>query len=180
MRANAYARTMSASAAIRQFLFEAQQRVPCHAIAFTPPSRDHFDFHGAVEDSAEVRRILESVADSFLMECRNRPEPVVSNRVRYEANGPLLGRFLAAAVQDDKGQLVGVTLIFRTMEQQAFDKDDARTIAKLAHQLAKVISLPADPVTGLLTRSGVERLIEWRLGSRDARKVSSVLYGDID
>ena len=89
-------RTMSASAAIRQFLFEAQQRVTCHAIAFTPPSRDHFDFHCSAADAADVRRILETVADSFLLECRNRAEPVVSNRVRYEANGPLLGRFLAS------------------------------------------------------------------------------------
>src|SRR5690348_9026724 len=116
---------MSASAAIRQFLFEAQQRVPCHALAFTPPSRDHFDFHCSAENCAEVRRILESVADSFLLECRNRQEPLVSNRVRYEANGPLVGRFLAMAIHDDKAQLVGVTLIFRTMEQQAFNKDDA-------------------------------------------------------
>src|SRR3954447_20534339 len=105
-------RTMSASAAIRQFLFEAQQRVTCHAIAFTPPSRDYFDFHCAAADPAEVRRILENVADSFLLECRNRPEPVVSNRVRYEANGPLVGRFLAVAIQDDKAQLAGVALIF--------------------------------------------------------------------
>lgn len=171
---------MSASAAIRQFLFEAQQRVPCHAIAFTPPSRDQFDFHCSAGNAAEVRHILASVADSFLIECRNRPEPVVSNRVRYEANGPLLGRFLAVAIQDDKGQMAGVALIFRSMEQQAFNKDDARSVAKLAHQLQKVISLPADPMTGLLTRSGVEKLIEWRLGSRNARAVSTVLYGDID
>src|SRR5262245_40356551 len=91
-------RTMSASAAIRQFLFEAQQRVSCHAIAFTPPSRDHFDFHCTAADAAEIRRVLEYVADSFLLECRNRAEPVVSNRVRYEANGPLVGRFLAAPI----------------------------------------------------------------------------------
>jgi diguanylate cyclase (GGDEF)-like protein len=176
----ARARNMSASAAIRQFLFEAQQRVSCHAIAFTPPSRDHFDFHCSAADAAEVRRILENVADSFLLECRNRPEPVVSNRVRYEANGPLVGRFLAAAIQDDKVQLAGVALIFRTMEQEAFSKEDARAIGLLTQQLSKIISIPADPMTGLPTRSGVERLIEWRLDSRTARTVSTVLYGDID
>jgi diguanylate cyclase (GGDEF)-like protein len=172
--------TMAASAAIRQFLFEAQQRVPCHALAFTPPSRGHFEFHCSADNAAEVRRILENVADSFLLECRNRTEPLVSNRVRYEANGPLVGRFLAIAIQDDKAQLAGVALIFRTMEQQVFSKEDARTVAQLAHQLTAVISLPADPMTGLLTRSGVEKLIEWRLGSRGARTASSVLYGDID
>jgi diguanylate cyclase (GGDEF)-like protein len=173
---------MSASAAIRQFLFEAQQRVSCHASAFTPPSRDHFEFHCTAENAAEVRRILEHVADSFLLECRNRQEPMVSNRVRYEANGPLIGRFLAVAIQDDKSQLAGVALIFRTMEQKAFSKDEARTVAQLAHQLTKVISLPADPVTGLLTRSGVEKLIEWRLSSRSTHtpSASTVLYGDID
>jgi len=171
---------MSASAAIRQFLFEAQQRVACHAIAFTPPSRDHFDFHCTAGDADDVRHVLETVADSFLLECRNRPEPVVSNRVRYEANGPLLGRFLAIGIQDDKTQLAGVALLFRTMEQQAFSKEDARALGVLSHQLSKIISLPNDPVTGLLTRSGVEKLIEWRLGSRGARTVSTVLYGDID
>jgi diguanylate cyclase (GGDEF)-like protein len=171
---------MSASAAIRQFLFEAQQRVPCHAVAFTPPSRDHFDFHCTATDAGEVRRVLESVADSFLLECRNRPEPVVSNRVRYEANGPLVGRFLAVAIQDEKSQLAGVALIFRTMEQKAFSKEDARTVGQLTHQLSKVIALPGDPMTGLLTRSGVEKLIEWRLASRGARTASTVLYGDID
>jgi diguanylate cyclase (GGDEF)-like protein len=176
----ARARNMSASAAIRQFLFEAQQRICCHAIAFTPPSRDRFDFQCAAADASEVRRILENVADSFLLECRNRPEPVVSNRVRYEANGPLVGRFLAAAIQDDKAQLAGVALIFRTMEQAAFSKEDARAIGLLTQQLSKIISVPADPMTGLPTRNGVERLIEWRLDSRTARAVSTVLYGDID
>jgi diguanylate cyclase (GGDEF)-like protein len=171
---------MAASAAIRQFLFEARQRVPCQALAFAPPSRGHFDFQCSADNAAEVRRILENVADSFLLECRNRTEPLVSNRVRYERNGPLVGRFLAMAIQDDKAQLAGVALIFRTMEQQAFSKEDARTLAQLAQQLTKVISLPADPMTGLLTRSGVEKLIEWRLGSRSPRTAASVLYGDID
>jgi diguanylate cyclase (GGDEF)-like protein len=171
---------MSASAAIRQFLFEAQQRVPCHAIAFTPPSRDHFDFHCSAADAAQVRHVLENVADSFLLECRNRPEPVVSNKVRFAANGPLLGRFLAVAIQDDKAQLAGVALLFRTMEQNAFGKEDARAIGLLTQQLCKIISQPGDPMTGLLTRNGVEKLIEWRLGSRSARTVSTVLYGDID
>jgi diguanylate cyclase (GGDEF)-like protein len=66
------------------------------------------------------------------------------------------------------------------MEQKAFSKEEARTIGVLSHQLSKIISLPADPMTGLLTRSGVEKLIEWRLNSRNQRTVSTVLYGDID
>ena len=47
--------------------------------------------------------------------------------MRYEANGPLVGRFLAVAIQDEKSQLAGIVLIFRTMEQKAFSKEDART-----------------------------------------------------
>jgi diguanylate cyclase (GGDEF)-like protein len=171
---------MSAAVAIRQFLFEAQQRVPCHAVAFAPPSRDACHFHCDAADAAVTRRIVETVLDPFLLECRNRPEPVVSNRVRYEPGGPLVGRFLAVAVRDDKNQLAGVVLLYRTNDQDAFERDDARNAAQLAHQLAKVISLPADPVTGLLTRGGVEKLVEWRLGSLDTRALSSVLYGDID
>ena len=52
----------------------------------------------------------------------------MSNRVRYEANGPLVGRFLAVGVQDDKSQLAGVALIFRTMEREGVQQEDARTI----------------------------------------------------
>jgi diguanylate cyclase (GGDEF)-like protein len=171
---------MSASAAIRQFLFEARQRVPCRAVAFTAPSRDAFHFLCDAPDAADTRRILESVADPFLIECRNRHEPLVQNRVRYEAGGPLVGRFLVVPVHDEKSQLAGVALIFRGIDDDAFDRDHARSAAQLAHQLSKVVSLPADPVTGLLTRSGVEQLVEWRLGSLGTRAVCSVLYGDID
>ena len=52
--------------------------------------------------------------------------------------------------------------------------------ALCSHQLSKLLSLPADPVTGLLTRPGVEKLVEWRLGALGDRAASSVLYGDID
>lgn len=172
---------MSASTAIRQFLLEAQRRIDSVAVAFISPSRDSFYFHAAADADAEsTQQILNATADTFLIQSRNTREPLVRNRVRYESNGPLVGRFLVAPVHDESGDLTGIVLIFRNVNDKEFTKDDARSVSQLTHQLARIMALPADPVTGLLTRAGVEKLVEWRLESLGARKSSSVLYGDID
>ena len=172
---------MSASTAIRQFLLEAHRRVQCQAVAFTSPSRDHFYFHAAPSvDADAISQILQGSADTFLLESRNRSEPMLRNKVRYEAGGPLVGRFLVTPVHDESGSLAGILVMFRQVAEQEFDKTDARGAAQLSQCLSKVLSTPTDPLTGLFTRSGVERLVEWRLDSLDKQSTSSVLYGDID
>jgi hypothetical protein len=134
---------MSASAAIRQFLFEAQQRVACHAIAFTPPSRDHFDFHCSAADAADVRRILESRRGFLPARCRNRPSRSSATACATKPTVRCSAASWPRPCQDDKGQLEGVTLIFRTMEQQAFSKGrrarigSARTSARKDHLAAR-------------------------------------------
>jgi len=172
---------MAASTAIRQFLVEAQRRVRCDAVAFTSPSRDHFYSHADPKvDAKSTSEILEVSADTFLLECRNRSEPLLRNKVRYEPGGPLVGRFLIAPVHDETGSLAGIFILFRHAAGKEFDKTHAQQAAELSRSLSKVMSTPTDPLTGLFTRTGVERLVEWRLDSLGAQDCASVLYGDID
>jgi diguanylate cyclase (GGDEF)-like protein len=172
---------MSASTAIRQFLLEAHRRVRCDAVAFTSPSRDQFHSHVDVSvDAQATLEILELSADTFLLECRNRSEPLLRNKVRYEPGGPLVGRFLIAPVHDETGSLAGIFILFRHVGGKEFDKSHAREAAELSRCLSKIMSTPTDPLTGLFTRTGVERLVEWRLHALGAQASASVLYGDID
>jgi diguanylate cyclase (GGDEF)-like protein len=132
-----------------------------------------------------VREVLRATADTFLLQSRNRTsneacDPLIRNRVRYEQGGQLVGRFLIAPVSDPAGELAGIVMMFRPIEADEFDKEDARQAAQLSHQLSRLLSLPADPVTGLMARAGIEKLVDWRLSSLGERSDSSVLYGDID
>jgi diguanylate cyclase (GGDEF)-like protein len=175
----------SATSTIRQFLIEAQRRISCHAAAFTSPSRANFHLHCDGADAPEVDEMLRGIADTFLLQTRNRTGndasgPLIRNKVRYENGGPLIGRFLVAPVPDASGELAGIVMLFRPMTAEVFDEEHIRQAAQLSRQLARLLSLPADPVTGLIARAGIEKLVSWRLGALGERAESSVLYGDID
>jgi diguanylate cyclase (GGDEF)-like protein len=170
----------SAASTIRQFLIEAQRRISCHAAAFTSPSRDEFHFHCRGDDAREVEEMLRGIADTFLTQIRETNGPVIRNRVRYENGGPMIGRFLVAPVFDSHGELAGIAIIYRLSAQDAFEQGDLKTGGQLSRQLEHLLSLPADSVTGLIARAGIEKLVDWRLKSLGEPTNSSVLYGDID
>lgn len=175
----------SASSTIRQFLIEAQRRVDCHAVAFTSPSLDEFYFHCQAEDARDISETLRATADTFLVQCRNRASgessaPLIRNRVRYDSGSAMIGRFLVTAVADPSGDLAGIVMMFRPVSAGEFTKEDGRQAAQLIRQLSRLLYLPADPVTGLMARAGIEKLVNWRLKSLGERSNSSVLYGDID
>lgn len=170
----------SAASTLRQFLIEAQQRIRCHAVAFTSPSRDAFHFHCRSDDAREVEEVLRGIADTFLAQIRETNAPVIRNRVRYENGGPMIGRFLVAPVFESSGDLTGLVMMYRLAAQDSFEQGDLKKSAQLSRQLARLLSLPADPVTGLIARAGIEKLVDWRLKSLGVHASSSVLYGDID
>lgn len=175
----------SANSTIRQFLIEAQRRISCHAAAFTSPSRDEYQLHCDGADAREIDQMLRGIADTFLMQTRNRTaadasSPLIRNKVRYENGGPLIGRFLVAPVPGAAGDLAGIVMLFRPMSSDGFKAEHLREAAQLSRQLARLLSLPADPVTGLIARPGLEKLVGWRMHALGERTESSVLYGDID
>ncbi|MDY6946509.1 MAG: EAL domain-containing protein, partial [Pseudomonadota bacterium] len=134
---------------------------------------------------AAVDEMLRGIADTFLMQARNRTGadaggPLIRNKVRYENGGPLIGRFLVAPVAGASGEPAGIVMLFRPMSAEAFDEEHLRLAAQLSRQLAHLLSLPADPVTGLIARAGIEKLVSWRLRALGEHAEASVLYGDID
>jgi len=170
----------SAVSTLRQFLIEAQRRSSCHASAFTSPSRDDFHCHCVADDAREVEEMLRGIADTFLAQVRDAPSPIIRNRVRYENGGPMIGRFLVAPVFESSGELAGIVIMYRLPTQEPFEQGHLRHASQLSRQLSRLLSLPADPVTGLIARAGLEKLVDWRLRSLGERTDSSVLYGDID
>ena len=180
----------SANSTIGQFLIETQRRIGCQAAAFTTPSRDEFHCRCQAPDAPlatgeSVEEMLRGIADTFLMQARNRTGadasgPLIRNKVRYENGGPLIGRFLVAPVPDASGDLAGIVMLFRPMSADAFNQEHIRQAAQLSLQLARLLSLPADPVTGLIARAGLEKLVGWRLNALGEHCECSVLYGDID
>ena len=170
----------SAASTIRQFLIEAQRRIGCHALAFTSPSRDEFHCHCPGDDARETEEMLRGIASTFLTQVGETNAPIIRNRVRYENGGPMIGRFLVAPVFESSGELAGVVLMYRLSTEDSFEQGDLKKGAQLSRQLTQLLSLPTDPVTGLIARAGIETLVEWRLQSLGERASSSVLYGDID
>ncbi len=175
----------SASSTIRQFLIDAQRRVNCHSAAFIAPARDQFCFHCDGADAKELEEMLRGIGDTFMAQARlqngrDACSPLIRNKVRYENGGPLIGRFLVAPVPDDGGDFSSIVILFRPMTSDGFNEEHLPQAAQLSRQLAAVLSLPADPVTGLMAREGMEKLVAWRLLSLGKRCESSVLYGDID
>jgi diguanylate cyclase (GGDEF)-like protein len=167
---------MLAPTTIRPVLFAAQRRLQSFAVAFIPPSRDAFHFHAEPgADDAAARNAISLTADTFLVECRDRTEPLLINRVRYQANGPLLGRFIIAPIHVAT-QLEGILLFFRACDAPQFDNDNLVQAAALGRQLSKIAAWPADTLTGLSARSAFEQLFELR----SAEAPAAMLYGDID
>ena len=180
----------SAASTLRQFLIEAQRRISCHAAAFTSPSREDthrhsssredIHLHCGSDDAREVEEMLRGIADTFLTQVRETNGAVIRNRVRYENGGPMIGRFLVAPVFEASGDLAGIVMMHRLPTQEPFEQGDLERGSQLSRQLARLLSLPADPVTGLIARAGLEKLVDWRLKSLGEHTSSSVLYGDID
>ncbi|HEY0686478.1 MAG TPA: EAL domain-containing protein [Steroidobacter sp.] len=183
----------SANSTIRQFLIEAQRRLSCHAAAFVAPARDQFQFHCDGPDAGEIEEMLRGIADTFMAQARSHAgadtnSPLIRNKVRYENGGPLIGRFLVAPVPDSannfssiaSGDFSSIIIMFRPMTSDGFNEEHLPQATQLSRQLASVLSLPADPVTGLIARESMEKLVSWRLQTLCERCESSVLYGDID
>ncbi|HEY4367648.1 MAG TPA: EAL domain-containing protein [Steroidobacteraceae bacterium] len=172
---------MSLANAIQELLLTTHQHVPSAAVAYTSVSRDVFHlFCGPGQAGNAARDTIARTADSFLVECRSRREPLIKNRVREVPGGPLICRFIAIPIRDDEGDLLGIMLIYRHATDEEFSEQDARRGGRMARVLAKRITLPSDGLTGLLTRTAFQHEFEGirRAQSDDAPAV--LLYADID
>lgn len=172
---------MSLANVIQELLLTTHQHVPSDAVAYTSVSREIFQVYcGSGLAGNAARDTIARTADSFLVECRSRREPLVKNRVREVPGGPLICRFIAAPIRDDAGDLSGVLLVYRRAEEEEFSEQDARRATRMAKVLAKRISLPSDGLTGLLTRTAFEQEFEGIRRAQTDETPAILLYVDID
>jgi diguanylate cyclase (GGDEF)-like protein len=166
---------MAASTLIRLFMLEAQRRLNAVAVAFTPPSRDFFEYVSTADDP-ELHATIEGTADTFLLECRRSEQPIVRNKVRFESGGPRIGRFVVVRVNDG-ADLAGILLIYRRNEDPEFGAEDILEATTLGRVWSAVGERPLERLTGLIERDAFDRIVHWRLPSLER---AAVVLGDID
>ena len=171
---------MAAPTAIRQFLLEAHKRLRADAIAFIRPDRDALYLQCARGiDDGSVRETIDVAIDTFLMECRSRREPLLRNKVRYEVDGPRIGRFIVTPTHDAHSEFNGIVLAFRGPEEPEFVNHDVREAATFDQLLSRYLALPVDAMTGLMSLASLAQLAEWRHADAGG-ETGAVLFGDLD
>jgi len=65
---------------------------------------------------------------------------VGTNRVRAEANGPVLGRLIAVGLRDAGGRMLGLFLAVRTIDQAKFGTRESQLLVTLATQVAALVA----------------------------------------
>ena len=170
---------MTAVNHINALLARAQRRINCFAVAFIAPTRQVNEFYCADSNAdAELKHIVARAGESFLELSREQHQPILRNRVREVANGPLLGRFVVVPVHDDEG-FIGVFIAYNPAIGQEFTAVDARLAQRIGKLFGKAVALSRDPLTGLMTRAAFERQVDsWR--KANSHSAAALLYGDID
>jgi diguanylate cyclase (GGDEF)-like protein len=167
---------------INDRLARAQQQLKCNAVAFIAPARQMEIIRCSStlpkKAAIEIQELILGSSDSFLDLLRRQPEPIIRNRVRESAEGPLLGRFAVAPVRDDSG-LIGIFVAYNTMSEADFEATVSKLALQVAEQLGSLVAVSHDMLTGLLTRATFENQVEaWRKANPKAP--AALLYGDID
>ncbi len=166
---------------IQDLLARSRRRLNCFAAAFIVPEQRLFQFDCANEQQGEfAKKLLRLSTDSFLAMCSDQREPVIRNRVRNVSDGPLLCRFVVVPVYDELDALAGVFVMYNLADGVEFNATDANMGRRFARLFTKVISLPRDPLTKLLTREGFERQVILHRKANPEEAPAALLYGDID
>ena len=171
--------------AVQQALARMRRKLFCFATAFVVRGRSgevsalHFDCSSS-QDGTQARRMIEHSAKTFFPLCGDNNDVVVRNRVRDSSNGPLLCRFMIVPTRDTAGELVGAFVVYNPPDGIEFSVKDAESAAKMSRAFGKVLSLPRDPLTKLLARTGFEREVTRMRNTSKSRESGALLYGDID
>jgi diguanylate cyclase (GGDEF)-like protein len=153
----------------------ALRELPCSAAAYLSITGEVVQFSTA--SASVVSTALDMMgrtAHGFVLDCRDRSEAVIRNRVREVSGGPLVCRFMVAPMRSNADELIGALITYRAAHESEFTAVEARAAERLAQGCAKTAVEARDPLTGLLTRAGFEREV------RGSDALSALLYGDID
>jgi len=172
---------MTASHPIGDVLIAALPRLRVSTLAFVATSREQVQMAcvAGVDESA-ARSMIKRVAEAFVLECEDRHDIIVRNRVREVADGPLIGRFLVAPVRNDANELLGIVIAFREPADIEFGTRESKLGEHCAQSIAASMSEPRDALTGLAMPAGFEKRVAPHLGASASAERGVVLYGNID
>ena len=158
-------------------LARARLELACRATVLYAPSQQIEEWSSA-SDADLIRSAIASTMDSLLELCGKENRPIVSNRVRHGADGPLLGKFVAAPLEDNDGER-GILVAYNAAGGSAFNGSHAQLTMQFAREIAAVLSTSRDPLTGLLTRAAFEDRVT-RMRASHVGMFGAMLYGDLD
>ena len=94
--------------------------------------------------TAQAAKFFEDVVatglDALYSQASNSDAVVGTNRVRAEANGPVLGRLIAVALRDGSGRMIGLFMAVRTIDQAKFGTRESQLLVSLSAQVAAQIA----------------------------------------
>ncbi|MBC7983310.1 MAG: EAL domain-containing protein [Candidatus Obscuribacterales bacterium] len=132
--------TPSAGPNINELLARAHSRLNCFAIAYIGNTGRSSHFYCSNNQNGDAAKaMIERATDSFVELCRDKREPIIRNRVRSVADGPLVCRFLVAPVRDDAG-LLGVLVMYNHANGVEFNNGDAQMATTVAHLFSRAAS----------------------------------------
>ena len=172
---------MTSPQTIGDLLLAALPPLRTSSLAFVSASREQVQMvcAGGVDESG-ARATIKRVAETFMLECEDRQDIILRNRVREVADGPLIGRFLVAPVRDHESHLLGMLICFRSPEDHEFTVRESHLGESCAQSLASLITEPRDALTGLLMSAGLEKRIAPHIAAQANGERGALLYGNID
>jgi diguanylate cyclase (GGDEF)-like protein len=94
--------------------------------------------------TAQAAKFFEDIVatglDALYSQASTSDAVVGTNRVRAEANGPVLGRLIAVALRDAGGKMIGLFMAVRTIDQAKFGTRESQLLVNLSAQVAAQIA----------------------------------------
>jgi diguanylate cyclase (GGDEF)-like protein len=136
-----------------------------------------------ISRSAAAARLLAEVwehgAAGLMDQARGSAGAIGTNKLRGVADGPVCGKLIATALRDSSGNMTGLVVALRTVEQDKFTQRESQQIVDLASEVVALLRQKApEPPAGLMSWG----LFEERATAQERTSTSSgcVLYGNVD
>ena len=162
--------------AIHHLLSRCVDHLDCVSAVFCIPDQDLTEIVERAPDD-ETRTQLDGTRKHLLAWAQLNNRPMVVNRVDT-VKAPY--KILSCPVVDRELRPKGLIALFRGADSVNFELDDVRLIEFLARQAMALLTGRQDAISGLMSRSAFERLLDERIeASADAPK-GMLLYIDVN
>lgn len=162
-------------------LRERGQRLGCAAIALLSPVGEVKRIWTRSSSALEfATQQFQSLSELLITRCVDKRESLTSNRVRTNAEGPVVAQLIAVPVAASGQRPVGIVAALWRPNEPPFNAKAPQAVRKVADLVARRVPPDKDQTTGLLTWPGFCRRIDRIGATREANTPIAVLYGNID